>query len=405
MTSRRYYDDSYTTRFPAAIVERTTLDDGRPAVVLDQTYFYPTSGGQPHDTGRIGTARVVDVQIRAADGAVVHTLDGDPGSEPVDCEIDWARRFDHMQQHTGQHILSQSFIRLADATTIGFHLGDEYVSIDLDRADGAELNLEAAFALANDVIGRSGPIKAWFPSPEQLSQLELRKTPDVEGALRIVAIGDFDVSACGGTHVGAAGEVGFIHHLWTERLKRGLRVAFLTGGRARADYSRKHRILADLARELTCSTEEIPTAVTKLRSELLTTRKALAHAHEADLGREAETLRGAATTTAGLTVVARAWEERTPDDLRGLALRITSVPNTVALLGSAGEKATLVAARSEELGFAMSGPLKAGLAALGGGRGGGARIALGGGIPATVARVVAALEAARAALPAAPAGS
>ncbi|MEO8453263.1 MAG: alanyl-tRNA editing protein, partial [Gemmatimonadota bacterium] len=160
MKSRRYYDDSYAIRFSAAIVEQTTLGD-RPAVVLGQTYFYPTSGGQPHDTGRIGAARVVDVQIRASDGAVLHALDGETGAEAVECEIDWARRFDHMQQHTGQHILSQAFIRLADATTIGFHLGEEYVSIDIDNPDAAEREVAGAFALANEVIGRSLPVTAW----------------------------------------------------------------------------------------------------------------------------------------------------------------------------------------------------------------------------------------------------
>src|SRR5437879_772514 len=148
MTSRLYYTDSYTTRFRSPVLE-TTQVDGRPAVVLQQSFFYPTSGGQPHDTGRLGSARVLDVRVREADGEVLHLLDREIPAGEVEGEVDWVRRFDHMQQHTGQHVLSQAFIRVAQARTIGFHLGDQYVSIDLEAGALSEESTREAFELAN----------------------------------------------------------------------------------------------------------------------------------------------------------------------------------------------------------------------------------------------------------------
>ena len=196
---RLYYTDSYLRAFPATVLERSELA-GAPAAVLDRTAFYPTSGGQPHDTGRLGAARVLDVQVREPDQQVLHLLDAPLEPGPVEGEIDWIRRFDHMQQHTGQHILSQALLRVAGAETIGFHLGPESVSIDLPSPP-SERQIGEAEDLANQIVTGNLPVRAWFPDPAELRELPLRKPPEVAGPVRLVAIGDFDLSPCGGTHV------------------------------------------------------------------------------------------------------------------------------------------------------------------------------------------------------------
>src|SRR5262245_49434303 len=219
MTLRRYYTDSYTRMFTAEVRE---AGDGW--AILDATYFYPTSGGQPHDTGRLGAARVLDVSIREADQAILHRLDAAISPGLAEAEIDWPRRHDHMQQHTGQHILSQAFLRVAEAPTIGFHLGVERVSIDLGVEQLSDSRVADAVSVANEIVTGNVPVRAWFPGEEELQGLGLRKQPDVVGPIRVVAVGDFDYSACGGTHVAGTGEVGLIAVLRTERLKRGVRV-------------------------------------------------------------------------------------------------------------------------------------------------------------------------------------
>ena len=177
MTVRRYYTDSYTAAFSARVVESFRAGE-RPAARLDETFFYPTSGGQPHDTGILGGARVLDVEVRESDGEVVHLLDASVAAGPVEGRLDWPRRFDHMQQHTGQHVLSQAFLRQAEAPTIGFHLGDETVSIDLGIPGLTDARIADAESLANEVVRRNSPVRAWFPAEEErASPLRSPTTP------------------------------------------------------------------------------------------------------------------------------------------------------------------------------------------------------------------------------------
>lgn len=391
--ARQYYHDAYTTTFRAVIGERTVAE-GRPAVVLTETFFYPSSGGQPHDTGTLAGQRVVDVHVRESDGAIVHVLDAPIPAEVAEVEgrIDWGRRLDHMQQHTGQHILSQAFIRCAAAGTIGFHLGADYVSIDLDSTQIDETVRAAAFSMANDAVRSDVAIRAWFPTEAELASIALRKTPEVDGALRIVAIGEFDVSACGGTHVARTGEVGLISWLRTERLKRGTRISFLCGDRARADYADKHRIAATLSAALSCSVAELPDAVGRLQADLQATRRELGRFQEEALDREAEALRQEATGTP--TLVVRAWEGRPAEEIRGLALRTTAGPGVVALLATGGDRTQFVFARSEDTTADLKGALDRALAVIGGGKGGGGRVVQGGGAAADSATVARALAAA-----------
>ncbi|HEV8598671.1 MAG TPA: alanyl-tRNA editing protein [Gemmatimonadales bacterium] len=381
MNHRRYYTDSYTRQFTTQVAATTSLN-GSCAAILEETFFYPTSGGQPHDTGRLGSAGVVNVVLRETDGAVLHLLDAPlPPGRAVEGRIDWPRRFDHMQQHTGQHILSQAFERMAQAPTIGFHLGAERVSIDLGVPALSDSQLADVEALANEVVSANAAVRAWFPDPAELRALALRKQPDVSGALRVVAIGDFDFSACGGTHVATTAEVGLIAVLRTERLKRGVRVEFLCGGRARSDYTRKHAILRDLSGALTCAPAELGASLLRLQESLQETRRELAVHQERALDAEAVRLLELATSHGALRVVRAGWTERPVDELKALALRLTSGPDCVALLGSAGSRTQLLFARSENLPLDLKPAFQLTLESLGGGRGGGARIWQGGAGP------------------------
>lgn len=387
MTDRQYYFDSYTRAFTARVSEQTTFQN-RPAVVLDQTFFYPTSGGQPNDTGTLNGVKVEDVVVRESDKALLHVLVGSLNPGEVKAEIDWPRRFDHMQQHTGQHILSQAFILAAEAVTIGFHLGDETVTIDLD-ADKLPANLiDRAEQIANQAISINHPIRAWFPTPDELAQMTLRKTPDVDGPLRVVAIGDFDLNACGGTHVKQSAEVGLIKILRTEKQKKGTRVEFVCGQRALADYGRKHAIIAGLAADFTCGIPEVPDVVNKLRSESQSLRKDLRSTRDELLDYEAKRLLAETAGQNGIKVIRGSWPDRDMNDLRGLATRLTASSGVVALVGSAGEKANFVFARSADLGQDMNKLFRSAIIQLNGARGGGSsNLAQGGGAKATLEEV------------------
>jgi len=393
MTICRYYADSYTARFEARVVE-TGSPDAAPSAVLDETFFYPTSGGQPHDTGSIGSAAVRNVEIREADGAIVHHLDMPLPEGPVAASLDWPRRLDHMQQHTGQHILSQAFLRQAGAPTIGFHLGQEMVSIDLETSRMGDSTIADAEALANDVVSRNLPVRAWFPDEAELAALALRKTPDVRGALRVVGIGDFDFSACGGTHLAATGEIGLISVLRTERLTRGVRVEFLAGGRARADYARKHALVRELSTSLTCSPSELGASVARLSSALIDARRQISGFVERDLDNEAGRRLDSAQRVGGVRIVCAAWEGRAIDEVKGLALRMTTLPGVVALLGVAGARTQLIFARSEDTPVELKSVFDRTLATLGQGKVGGTRILQGVGGATTLERLEAVLAAA-----------
>jgi alanyl-tRNA synthetase len=268
-----YYQDAYLRRFSGRIVARQLLD-GKPAVALDRTAFYPTGGGQPNDTGILAGVEVLDVV--AADGLIWHVVGNDILVEEVEGEIAWARRYDHMQQHTGQHVLSQAFIQVCGAETVAFHLGTSSSTIDLDRTDlGAGL-IAAAEAAANAVVDDALPVTAEFVSEAQLSQIPLRKPPKVTEDVRVVQVAGFDWSACGGTHLMNTAQIGLIKIVGTERRSAELRVSFLCGGRARADYARLQLLAGELASRFSVGQDEVPAAVDRLSNEHRAARKELA---------------------------------------------------------------------------------------------------------------------------------
>jgi len=405
MNSRAYYTDSYTIQFDAAIVEAIEVDS-RPAVRLDRTYFYPTSGGQPNDSGwlRQGerAVRVEDVLVSGADEAIFHVLDASLAAGLVTAAIDWPRRFDHMQHHTGQHILSQAFVRVAEAETVSFHLSPQSVTIDVDRPDLTTEEVRAAEQLANEVVWQNRPVTAREVARDEAATLPLRKLPPGrDGRLRLIEIADFDLTACGGTHVSGTAEVGLIKVLKTERRAGSTRVEFCCGTRAFADYRAKHSTIQRLSAALTTGVAELPASVDRLQDEAKALRAELKRQQTALLRLEADNLLREAEPVGAARLVCRVLSGREAGEARQLATRLVQEGDIVALLGISGEQAQLIFARSADgPAFAHMGELiKPALAALGGARGGGgATSAQGGGLRADEATVTTALSAAAARL-------
>jgi alanyl-tRNA synthetase len=406
MIQRRYYTDAYTTRFTAHIVE-TIQYQQLPAVVLDQTYFYPTSGGQPHDTGILHqgdrSAQVVDVVVRPDDNAVLHILDRELPigvANLVTGDLDWSRRFDHMQQHTGQHILSQAFIRLVEAETVGFHLSDKTVTIDLDHADLTDAQVQAAETMSNEIIWQDRPVTFREVSREEAQQLPLRKIPDGrEGTLRLIEITDFDLTACGGTHVGRTGEIGLLKIVKLERRGGQTRVEFCCGRRALLDYRLKNDVIQQLAAALTTGYGELLPSVTRLQDSVKEGQRQVRQLQVERLALEAEHLLANGQRLEDMVLVAQVFNDRAAADLRSLATQLASNPRAICLLASIGARTDLVFARAADAPGDMKALLQAALRQLEGGRGGGSStMAQGGGAAADRERVQAAINQAAALL-------
>ena len=367
-SSRLYYTDAYLTSFDAIVLETLEID-GRPAVTLDVSAFYPTSGGQPFDTGALGDARVLDV-VDLEDGRVAHVLDRALASGGrVHGDIDWARRFDHMQQHTGQHVLSAAFDRVSQARTESFHLGADTSTIDLAVTVTAE-QVAAAEADANGIVWNNRPVGVRFATADEARQLPLRKESLREGTLRLVDVEGFDLSACGGTHVARTGGIGIIAVCGTERFKGGTRVEFVCGGRALARFRQQRDILAAGVRQLSVLPAELPAAIERLQSENKAQRTTARTLQSQLVAHEARALTDAAESTAGRRLVVRRMEGFDAQGLKALALAIAATPGAVACLLSADEPPLVVIARSGDVALDSSSVLR-GLIERFGGKGGG----------------------------------
>jgi len=389
-TERLYIQDPYLREFTARVVGRQTVG-GKPAVALDRTAFYPTGGGQPNDTGTLDSARVVDVIV--ADGVVWHILEFELPGNDVRGILDWSRRYDHMQQHTGQHILSQAFVVTCEAETVAFHMGADASTIDLGRADLGPDALAAAEAAANAVIDAAHSVTAMFVTQEELAQLPLRKPPKVTEAIRVVQVAGFDWSACGGTHVANSAQVGLIKIVGAERRGGELRVTFLCGGRARADYARLQALASGLAMRFSCAQDEVPGAVERLSTESRAIRKDLADLEAQWVEATAAAWWSEAAPKSEQRVIARAVDvpvERAKKLAQ--ALRVRS--GAIVMLGVLGERPQLLFTRADDVSLNMGDLLRT-AAAAGRGRGGGRPDWAQGGVPSNEALDVA-LDAARA---------
>jgi alanyl-tRNA synthetase len=393
MTERLYFIDAYLRGFTAHVTAAKELPVAsadpplrRSAVALDRTAFYPEGGGQPSDRGLLNEVRVIDVQSDDA-GTVWHTLDGTLDDDMVKGEVDWPRRFDHMQQHHGQHLLSAAFEELFGLKTVSFHLGPESATIDL-AGDAGETELFAAESRTNEVIWEDRPIEARFVTAEELARLPLRKPPAVSGPIRVVSVPDFDYSACGGTHPKSTGAVGILHIRRRERRGQDTRVEFVCGNRVLRDLRHRGGVLTRLGAVFTAGIDDLEAAVDRLRVDHEDARKRLATTAGKLLQFEAVSLADAA---AGRPVgVVR--DDLTLDEARLLA-RLVAERGVTAIVGVAGQKAQVVITRPPS----ASGPdcgkvLREALAKFGG-KGGGQPQSAQGGIPdaSRLADVIAAM--------------
>lgn len=346
MTVKIYLDQPYQTAFEAAVVSSRRVEDGRVEVVLDRTLFYPESGGQLPDAGTLAGAPVVDVQ-EAAQDHVVHTVLGDaPAGPRVPGSIDWARRFDHMQQHTGQHVLSRAFIQAAGLHTVSFHMGDETCTIDLDGARFDDDAARRAEDLANQVIAENRPVDITTMPVGELDRLDLRrKVPDGVSEARIVSVRDFDVIPCCGTHVRSTGELGMVKILKSEKAKGFQRVHFKVGARALDDYREKHAILQAMANRLTTAPADLLPKVERMMDDAQSGAKRVRGLVE----RLALAEKGALLEKAARAGRARLVMHRDADAAyaRALASVLQAEPDVVAVLGA--DDGTVVCVASREL--------------------------------------------------------
>ena len=375
MTARLYQPNSFAQTFTTHIAQ-SFLHDGKPAVILNQTAFYPGVGGQPNDAGTLNGVALLDVFERE-DGEIVHVLAAPLAGladEAVTGEIAWPRRFDHMQQHSGQHILSAAFVKTCALDTIAVHMPADdpdgaaalagACTLDLPSAKVSAEMAQRAEDAANAVIFADTPIVAYEVGDADLSAIPLRKPPKVTGRIRIVEVKDFDWSACGGTHVRSAGQIGQIRIAKLEKRGNETRVYFRCGGRALRDYRRASAITAQLAELLSAGPMELASAITRLKDDAAARHKALQEAQAKLLVYEAKELAEAAPARGDARVVARAWAGRDAAHIRALAKAITSQPGMMALLAGVGEKTALVFARSGDLSADMRPLLQDALAKL-----------------------------------------
>lgn len=393
MSNRIYYSNPSCTEFEA-VVTRVTQHDGRVAAVLDTTAFYPTSGGQPNDTGTLGAARVVDV-VESEDGEILHVLDGEVAvGAQVKGLVDWARRFDHMQQHCGQHILSAAFDKLFQARTVGFHLGAEVSTVDLQIPLSAEA-ISAAEADANRIVWDDRPVNIRFVSDAEAAALPLRKEPTRGGTLRVIEVEGYDMSACGGTHVARTGAIGLIAVLSSERLRGGTRLEFVCGSRALTHLRLFRDAVAGCIRFVSVSPSDLPGALERLQSEAKDQKKAIRDLQDKLAGYESMAMAARAVEVDGVRRIVETVDGADQNTLKAMALSICANPGFEVALFNGSEPFVVVVARSKDR-TADCGAIVKGLTATFGGRGGGRpELAQGGGL---VGSRDAVLDAARAAL-------
>jgi alanyl-tRNA synthetase len=365
MTERLYELDPYLKEFTAKVVRATER-----GVVLDRTAFYPTGGGQPCDQGTLGGQEVTDV---VEDGGEILHVVAAPLKGELRGVIDWERRRDHMQQHHGQHLLSEAFVRVAGASTSSFHLGRESSSIELDKAVGP-LDVERAETLANMVVVENRPVRAEYFGAEEAKGLSLRKPPPAgEARVRVVRVQDYDAQGCCGTHPRSTGEVGVIQVSGVEKLKDGARVHFVCGFRALSEARENARVVKALGLKLSAGRADLEKAVDRIQGDFAEARKALNAAERGLAGHLGKEL------AARGPVVVEVLEGKDLEMLRVVATELAKAPGKVAVLGASGETSSLVLARSADLALDLRPIFKEAVARIQGKGGGQAHFVQGGG--------------------------
>ena len=350
LKDRLYYLDPYCKSFVTHVVTASQDIEGNPYVVLDNTAFYPTGGGQPHDMGLLNGVSVLNVE--EVDGEIRHFVAKSLRSvDQVEGIINWGRRFDHMQQHAGQHILSAAFVELFEFPTVSFHLGKEIVSIDLDTEKITPDQLETVEKLSNEIILENRPIETKWVTEAELEQYPLRKQLTVTDEIRLVMIPEYDYNGCGGTHPSTTGQVSALKILSTKKHRGKTRVFFVCGKRILKQLHRKTSVLADAARLLSAPEEGMNATIQKLLETNHLLEKSLAKTQETLLSFEAKAL----LSTEKQGVVKAIFAERTVQQLQKLAkLLLVESDETIVLLVAENEtRLQFVAARGASVKVSM----------------------------------------------------
>ena len=389
MSDRLYYRDSFLYQFDAEI--RSVVETPRPALVLDRTAFYPTSGGQIHDTGWLtadGSASKVRVTEVAdtEDGHVVHYLEAPlkdvQAGNRVHGEIDASRRRDHMQQHSAQHVLSAAFIRLFNLHTVSFHMAGGYCSIDLDTPSLTQDQIEAAERFANEIVLENRPVDIRFVTRDEAASLGLRKLPSAgRDELRLIDIRDFDLSACGGTHVAHTGQIASVLLRKAEKVRQGYRVEFVAGQRAVSTARRDFSTLTETSALFSSHIYDVPEQARKSLDEIKSLRKRFEQLEEELAAAQAATLLAETPEPDGRKIIVRTFSDRDLAYIKLLAQKLTRQSSAVvALLATESPQPALVFAQSSGQPNDMAALLKQVTTPLGG-RGGGSKDLAQGGLP------------------------
>lgn len=368
MDSKLYYKDAYIKSFTAQLLRVEKDEQSRWYAVLDETAFYPTGGGQPHDTGVLNDVKVVDVE--EVDGEIRHYLERELKDSEGEIKglVHWDRRFDFMQQHAGQHILTAAFVELFDFATIGFHLGRELVTIDLDINELTQEQAMEAERLANQIVLDGRPIETKWVTEDELAHYKLRKELAVSENIRLVIIPDFDYNGCGGTHPKSTAEVGPIKILDWERQKNKIRVQFVCGGRVLTQLHQKHKVLRGLTELLNAPELELAAAAKKLIENGKDREKTLETMQEMLLSYEAKDLLNSVNTN----IVSADYQNRSIQELQKLARLITALSNEVIvfLVNETEDKLQFVCAKGTQQSVSMK-EISSELLSLINGKGGG----------------------------------
>jgi len=359
LTKRLYYQDSYLKEFKAKVLKKIKIDN-QPAVVLDETAFYPTSGGQPYDVGVIQDVSVVEV-VEEGD-EIIHILKEELKEEinsEVIGKIDWERRFDHMQQHLGQHILSGALIEIYGAETVSFHLGEKVCTLDIAKEKTTEEEVKKTEECANEIIFNNRPVKCYFlEGEEELKRLNLRKMPDRKGKIRIIEVENFDLSACGGTHCRTTGEVGLIKITKWEKRGEKIRLEFICGWRAWGDYFWKNESIKNISNKLTIKDSELGEAIDRMLEEQKEIRKELKEFKEKLQECEARNLiNESSLVDDGIKIINKVFEEKNFQEVMGLGQKIINLDDNVVVLAgikNKGEGAKILFACSRVLKYDMN---------------------------------------------------
>ncbi|MBY0145837.1 DHHA1 domain-containing protein [Neobacillus niacini] len=381
MRNRLFYQDSYIKSFTSEVVTKGKDKDDNDYIVLEQTAFYPTGGGQPHDIGTIENNKVLNVE--EVEGEIRHYLENelDDGISSVHGIIDWERRFDHMQQHAGQHILSAAFEQLFGYKTIGFHLGNETITIDLETEILLESEALRVEELANQIIVENRLIETKWVTEEELINYKLRKETSVKEDIRLVIIPNFDYNGCGGTHPRATGEVQAIKILGWERQKKKVRVEFVCGNRVLKQLNQKNKVLMELTKLLNAPEKDMQQAVIRLIENSKSTQKELEQSREELLHYEARSLARISKNEAGYKIISEVFQNRSIQDLQKLARMIlTEDKESIVILVSENEnRVQLVCARGTLENISMKKLMGTALSPINGKGGGSDSFAQGGG--------------------------